>query len=834
MIIFIPMKSYNLKVSWLTLVLMTGLLIGIGSMIAREGETRQPYLSETQEKSQTDSIPDLIALSTEVYNRSTVLKKEIASLGGLSQVQKKMAQAAKEIEQLSISLGILKNTEGYNYDQLFDIRARINQKTTILQELIQSINELIRQAEQWKKEWKKEDTQWKHLQSTLSGQTNLATLETTFTRVFQTINQAQTDIACALEPMLAQLQAAQIIQASQSALRLELDALASNLDGSLLHKTARSMFSSRYYSLLNQSVWKDLPKSLHPISRPDIQFFNRYKWLVIIQVLFSLILSAGIFQQRDRLMERQQWQFIASRPFEAGIFIAAITTSLFYGAVPGIWRLLSQCIVIISLARLVDAFVANLYQKRIWLVYGLSACLITTRLFVIVDLPQPLLRLYIFSTAFIGMFFCHWYAAAGAREKEPILYVQALRLGSLGCLLIVLAEMGGYSALSSHLLESSLKTILVVLAGWMMMVMLHGFLEWALYSPPFKKMPFLEMKTQVIINRSALLANLFAATLTGTFILVVWRVYDNPADAIQAVWSFGMTLGSRHISIGLVLTAAAILYGAFLISWTVQALLMEGVFDRRNLQVGVRLSMARLIHYSFVCVGFLLALIRLGAQLRDFTIIAGALGVGIGFGLQGIINNFVSGLILLFERPVKVGDYIELGEHQAEIKKIGLRSTIVRTFDRSEIVVPNSDLIANQVTNLTLSDQYSVIKVPMSVAHGSDVPLVMNTLLECANEHNQVEDYPAPQVLFKGYGKSALDFELLVWLVKLDNMFQVKSDLYQNIDHKFGLQDIQVPYPQHDLHVRMVDKSEPAFPLESKDFFSSPFTKKKKDKIHVF
>jgi hypothetical protein len=217
-----------------------------------------------------------------------------------------------------------------------------------------------------------------------------------------------------------------------------------------------------------------------------MQFFQQQGWLIFIQILFSLVLTLGIFQQRNRLLEREQWRFIAYRPIEARIFVAAITTSSFYGAVPGTWRLLSQCVVILSLVRLVDAFVTDLYKRSVWIVYGLSGYLITTRLFEIFALPLPLFRLYIFFTALTGLFICRQNSSARACEKNATLYVQALRLGALLFMLIIIAEMGGYSTFSARLLESSLKTILVVLAGWMLIVMLHGFLEWILCSNPYR------------------------------------------------------------------------------------------------------------------------------------------------------------------------------------------------------------------------------------------------------------------------------------------------------------------------------------------------------------
>ena len=222
---------------------------------------------------------------------------------------------------------------------------------------------------------------------------------------------------------------------------------------------------------------------------------------------------------------------------------------------------------------------------------------------------------------------------------------------------------------------------------------------------------------------------------------MIWGVYDNLEEAMKGLLAFGFNLGSQRISVGLVIAAAGIIYGSFFVSWIIQKLLMDEVFVKRQVERGVRLSIGRLVHYVLILVGFLLALSALGFEFTKLTIMLSALGVGIGFGLQGVVNNFVSGLILLFERPVRVGDTIELGGKWAEVKKIGLRATTVQTFDQADVIIPNADLITNQVTNWTLSNRHVRLTIPVGVAYGSDVPLVMETLLACARANPNGHQY---------------------------------------------------------------------------------------------
>jgi small-conductance mechanosensitive channel len=265
-------------------------------------------------------------------------------------------------------------------------------------------------------------------------------------------------------------------------------------------------------------------------------------------------------------------------------------------------------------------------------------------------------------------------------------------------------------------------------------------------------------------------------------------------------------MGSSRITIGTVMVAAAVLYVALMTSRALQAVLLQEVLPRRSMELGAQLSISRLVHYAIISIGFLLALHSLGFSLTNLTIIGGALGVGIGFGLQAIVNNFASGLILLFERPIKVGDTIQVGDEMAEVKHLGLRSTVIETYDNAEIVVPNSDLITNQVINWTLTERQVRLKLPVGVAYGSDVARVMGILMSCANEHEQVLKEPAPQVLFLEFGDSALNFELRVWISDFNNRRMVQSELNQAIDIRFRRAGIEIPFPQTDLHLRSVDE----------------------------
>lgn len=223
-----------------------------------------------------------------------------------------------------------------------------------------------------------------------------------------------------------------------------------------------------------------------------------------------------------------------------------------------------------------------------------------------------------------------------------------------------------------------------------------------------------------------------------------------------------------------------------------------------RLNTGMQYLISRIFGYTVLLLGLLIGFQSLGIDLSALTVIAGALGVGIGFGLQNIVHNFVSGLIIMGERAVQIGDRVDVGGTLGEVIRIGARSTSVRTNDNIIIIVPNSEFVSNRVVNWTqLGDQRVRLHLPVGVSYGSDPRQVERLLMEVATANPQVLKEPAPQVVFRGFGDSALDFELRVWTVEMTRRPTVlKSSLYFAIWDTFKAAGIEIPFPQRDLHVK--------------------------------
>ncbi len=269
-----------------------------------------------------------------------------------------------------------------------------------------------------------------------------------------------------------------------------------------------------------------------------------------------------------------------------------------------------------------------------------------------------------------------------------------------------------------------------------------------------------------------------------------------------------VSLGDLTITPAVLMTVVLIILAAFWVSRLFQRMLRRNVFERMHLKEGTQATICRILHYIIMLLGIFIAIQQAGIDLTTLAAISAVLMVGIGLGLQNITSNFISALILLFERPVQVGDFVEVGGVQGRIRVIKARSTVVETLDNVSIIVPNSNFIFENVTNWSYRDSKVRIHISVGVSYGSDVDLVAETLLQVGRAHPEVLDNPEPKIQFLEFGDSSLNFDLLVWIEDSPRQYFVRSDLNFAIVKAFREQDITIPFPQRDLHIQS------AVPLE--------------------
>jgi small-conductance mechanosensitive channel len=382
----------------------------------------------------------------------------------------------------------------------------------------------------------------------------------------------------------------------------------------------------------------------------------------------------------------------------------------------------------------------------------------------------------------------------------------------LAVFVIAIAETLGYRNLSVHLLLGfggtatgyGIANLLSRSATFLYDGMDEGRYAWQKSMRRWLELKSRETVPGLVWLRIATSLLIWSAFVIWT--LWVWGQSERWIGQLTYYVTEGFNAGSLRIEPFKILGAIAVLaVGISLTRWIKQKIVADLV-RRSRMDHGGREAIVTLSGYLGVIVSVLIALGVAGISYTHLAIIAGALSVGIGFGLQNVVNNFVSGLILLFERPIRTGDWIVVGDTTGYVRKISIRSTQIETFDRADVIVPNSELIAQKVSNWMLRDPWGRITIPVGVAYGSDVQKVIETLKQVANEHEGIirdqHGVAPPKALFMRFGDSALEFELRCFIRQIDRIFDITHDLNVAIDRAFREAGITIPFPQRDVHVK--------------------------------
>jgi small-conductance mechanosensitive channel len=296
------------------------------------------------------------------------------------------------------------------------------------------------------------------------------------------------------------------------------------------------------------------------------------------------------------------------------------------------------------------------------------------------------------------------------------------------------------------------------------------------------------------------------AAAIGWLMLVLnqFRIFRPLHQSATAILTHSFTFGEISLTLGSVLTFLLSVFLAFWIAKTTRGLLHEDILPNLSLPRGVANSVSSLSYYALLLLGLLVALAAAGFEVSQLTLVIGALGVGIGLGLQSVVNNFVSGLILMFERPIQPGDIIEITGTAGTVREIGMRATTLSTFEGADVVVPNGTLLSEKLINWTLSNPNRRMDVNVGVAYGNDPEAVLALLLKVTQACSGVATEPEPGVFFNGFGTSSLDFSVRAWTNQHSEWLQTRSDLSVSIYKALVEAGIEIAFPQMDLHLRSV------------------------------
>lgn len=581
----------------------------------------------------------------------------------------------------------------------------------------------------------------------------------------------------------------------------------------------------------NALLRRDAPPLWDSVSDPDVQespgvgavlradlttlgifVAERRPQLVVQGLLFLLLLGLT----RSIRRHAEAWdaddpraaspRIVFDRPVSAAALVTILCTAFFHPYAPGVVFHLAVLAALVPILRLMPALVGPALRPTVFAVAALVALDQTRELLGVAVLPA---RLVLLGSLVVAAVMVGWVLRRRRPErdagKRPLAFglVVLLRFAQLLLAVGIAATLLGWIRLGRLMFVDVLAAAYIGLAIFGALQVLRTTLDIVLRSGRAQRLRIVAVHGALVRERLSRLLGIAAVVLWVVFCLSGVDLSGALVGATRAMLDAELTVGSLTLRLGNVVTFVLVLVASLQVARLVRFVLQEDVLTRMRAGRGVANTISATVHYALLALGFLFAVAASGIELERFTILVGALGVGVGFGLQNIVNNFVSGLILLFERPVQLGDSIAVGGVEGEVQRIGIRSSTVRTWQGAEVIVPNASLISDQVVNWTLSDRQRRMEVRVGVAYGTDPRRVIALLLEVARGNPGVLRQPAPLVLFLGFGESTLDFELRAWTPSFELALETKSELTLAINDALVAEGITIPFPQRDLNVNV-------------------------------
>jgi len=556
-----------------------------------------------------------------------------------------------------------------------------------------------------------------------------------------------------------------------------------------------------------RSTWKDSIAPLRGYTREHVGDLAVIAFCLIVFVVVIERLGRRAARRAEQEEGAAATARVLARPVSASLLVLLVAYPLILPAAPLLLRWVLSIVPLIPALRLIAPLLEGAARRAVYLLSGWYAVAAVRELLT----PVPLLaRIVLLLEAVAALAVLVWLLrprqlaelAAWSRRANGL--AVATRIALLLIAVSLLSNLVGNVSLAEVLLEGTLlgAYLAVLLQG--SALVLEGLWAVLLHMRPLGLLGGVQRHEPLLLRRGTTLVRWGLASLWLWFTLGFFQLRESVWNGFTAVLAATWPIGASELSLGDLVAFVLTIWLALWLSRFVRFALDEDVLPRAQLPRGVPYAISSFTHYLILLLGFLLAVSAAGVDMSRFALIVGALGVGIGIGLQDVVNNFVSGVILLFERPVQTGDTVQVGELFGEVRRIGMRSSTVRTWSGAEVIVPNSKLVSDNVVNWTLSDNLRRIEIPIGVAYGTDPERVLALLTDVARAHPSVLAEPLPSAVFLAHGNSSLDFELRAWSASAD-WYTVRSDLTVAINRALREAGIAIPFPQRDLHLRSVD-----------------------------
>ena len=586
----------------------------------------------------------------------------------------------------------------------------------------------------------------------------------------------------------------------------------------LLVTNQLSLFAIDYS---NKTSWT-FPKSYLKYYWGNYIYFKDYMKQHLALLILQILLIVGLvilFFRLNRLNvgvgkgEGSQYvtllKILISKPISVAVIIGLFASTLIYPYRPIMFLDIARVLVIIPIVILLVNIVRRKYRIYVY-AFGSSFILYVFSL----NLPvgHVFSRLILFFITAVLTASIVYFIIIIRQEKEMkrsnirfLIYFSYL-LFTMSFFGFV-ANIIGKVTFSSFMVQGVLGILLAGILISLLLVVANGLVVLSINNKYGDHLNIIKKNKTESKRKITRFFNLIAVLLLIYFILDIFSVQGAIIDWLTEFFLKERSLGSVIFTWGNIFVFFIVIYLSIVIAGFIRTLLEEDVLNKMHMKKGLPYTIALMVKYSLVTAGIFLAVSAAGIPTTSFTVILGAFGVGIGFGLQNIFNNLVSGLILLFERPIQLGDTIEVGTLMGKVRSIGIRSSNVRTFEGAEIIVPNGNLISNEVINWTLSDDTRRIELIVGVSYSSDPHKVKDLLMNILKNHDEIESDPEPSVWFQNLGESSLDFRMLFWTKQFDQWLRIKSEVIFQVFDDLKAAEIEIPFPQRDLHVRSIDST---------------------------
>jgi small-conductance mechanosensitive channel len=571
----------------------------------------------------------------------------------------------------------------------------------------------------------------------------------------------------------------------------------------LFVREGQPLWSNRVWSRTAQNAQAERHRFKRQVDELSV-YVEHQSGRFLLHALILAALTAALWWARRHVVKRaaaepalQHAAAVFSVPIETALVLTLLVSSWIYPQAP---RLLFA---LIGAGALVPTalILRKLIPERLFpLVIGLVAFYFLDQLRIVVASHELLFRLLFLAEMLAGALFglgalriVRSYASATGKSGRALrMALFAIRMAVGLFLLTFIANAVGYNRLSRLLGNTLLTSAYLALILYGAIRIVDGIVLSALNIPPLARLGLVKRSRAILYERTWRLLIWIGAALWVIFLLDALALRAPLFQDLKALSRSTFSIGSHKFILGDILLFSVAIWVAQITSRICRFVLEEEVFPRVHLAPGLHYSISKTLHYAILIFGFFAGVDMLGFDLSRLTILAGAFSVGLGFGLQNIINNFVSGLILLFERPIKVGDVIQIDTTEGVVEQIGIRASIVRTINGSEIILPNAKLISDPVTNWTFSRRQRIIVIQVSVAPGTDGQKVIEALKSAAANHTAVLKDPPPQALFVDFTGGVLRFELRARTNQFEDWSAIRSELAVAINSALIAENITI------------------------------------------